>query len=53
METLYVLTILVDIVIVITELERLLKHLLMDIHRIKWYNDVIFVVLLREPKRFC
>ena len=31
-------------VVDITELERLLKRLLMSIHRIKWYNDVIFVV---------
>ena len=43
-ETSCVLTILVDIVVVITELERLLKHLLMTIHRIKWYNDVTSVV---------
>ena len=39
-----VLTILVDIVALITELERLLKNLLMSIHGTNWYNDVIFVV---------
>ena len=39
-----VLTILVDMVVIITELERLLKDPLMSIYRIKWYNDVIFVV---------
>ena len=40
----YTYTILVDIVVIITELERLLKHVLMSIHRIKWYNNLIFVV---------
>lgn len=40
----YTYTILVDIVVIITELERLLKHVLMSIHRIKLYNHVNFVV---------
>ena len=30
--------------VVIPELERLLKHLLMSIHRINWYNNVMFAV---------
>ena len=38
------LTILVDIIVVITELERLLKNLLTSIHKMNWHNDVMFVV---------
>ena len=39
-----VLTIFVNILIFITELKRLLEHLLMGVQREQWYNDVVPVV---------
>ena len=40
----FILTFFIDVLVIITELERLLEHLLVSVNRKQRHNDVISVV---------